>query len=167
MLLSRVSVAVVLALFPFSVVFGQRIRSRLEGQTVSTTSECNNLRQQSFYAQLDLFYFYLIEYETDMTLDLSNIERAVAMALLDTVKFRQCDESDQPQFGILLVQSAHQFATSSKYWPGDYWKLVQRNTTDAHLADRLKKTGFAMQSFHKGRNAESFAGKRRFCSTRT
>lgn len=81
-------------------------RPRLLQETLSTT-KCDNVRRSAFPARLDLYYFYLIEFEQDDVIDLKKIDRAIASSLVQV--FKDCDEEDQPKYAIFLNPKGHEF----------------------------------------------------------
>ena len=91
--------------------------SRLLDTTLTTTS-CSRIRTGRYKARLELFYFYLVEYESDegnstAKPDLSGIELAIATAL--AAELGSCDQLGRPLFAIPLSDGDdHKFTTGGE-----------------------------------------------------
>lgn len=79
-----------------------------------TSTACPSLRWAIFPARLDLFYFYLIEFDNITAPDLLGIERAIASGLMDT--FQGCNAYGEPVHGVQLNERGHRYSSGSEFY---------------------------------------------------
>ncbi len=72
------------------------------GPTISS-SACNNLRTDPFPAELELFYFYRIDFIAGTAVDLAIVENVINQAVV--LKLNQCDSQDRPLYALDLNPS--------------------------------------------------------------
>lgn len=90
----------------------QPLRALAATETIST-AECNQVRASNYRARLDLYFFYLIEYEDDGTdIDLQSIGMAIATELIKDLK--DCDDLERPKFAVTTIPSAHVLSNGRK-----------------------------------------------------
>ena len=98
-----------LALLFACPVGGGAAALRRRAQTVVTTS-CSNFRSEPYPARLDIFYFYLIEYQEGTRIQLSKLNAAIAHSIATAL--HDCDEQGRPLFAVKLDQDEHVFASA-------------------------------------------------------
>ena len=78
-----------------------------------TSTACPSLRWAVYPARLDLFYFYLIEFDNTTTPDLAGIQRAIASGLIDN--FRGCNAYGEPVHGVQLNNEGHRYSSGGEF----------------------------------------------------
>jgi len=94
----------------------QQLRSLQEiTAEIISTADCNNVRVATYNARLDLYFFYLLEYEERMEadLDLLSINRAIATEI--TKILNECDDWGRPKYALSLNPSAHMPSKGGKF----------------------------------------------------
>lgn len=88
---------------------GRRLFVGAQDGDILTTTACN-VRQDAYHARLDMYYFYLIEYNTDDAdlVNLDGIESAIAHALASALS--SCDDQHQPLFAVQFSAAGHAFS---------------------------------------------------------
>ena len=82
---------------------------RRRAQTVVTTL-CSNFRPEPYPARLDIFYFYLIEYQEGTSIQLSKLSAAIAQSIATAL--HDCDEQGRPQFAVELDHEEHVYSSA-------------------------------------------------------
>jgi len=88
------------------------LRRFLAATETISTADCNNVRVNSYHARLDLYYFYLLEFEDGAELNLRSVGKAIATELVKVLN--ECDQTDRPKFAVALHPSAHVFSEGGK-----------------------------------------------------
>lgn len=81
-----------------------------------TSTACPSLRWGVYPARLDLFYFYLIEFDknTTTTPDLQGIEQAIAVRLVDTLAYKGCNAYGEPVLAVELNENGHRYSSGGE-----------------------------------------------------
>ena len=94
--------------FLWTVAVGIVVRA----ETLTSTA-CPSLRWATFPARLDLFYFYLVEFDNTTTPDLAGVERAIASGLMD--HFQGCNAYGEPVHGVQLNEHGHRYSSGGEF----------------------------------------------------
>lgn len=79
-----------------------------------TSTGCPSLRWGVYPARLDLFYFYLVEFDNTTTPDLQGIERAIAVGLVDTLSYKGCNVYGEPVMAVELTEDGHRYSSGGE-----------------------------------------------------
>jgi len=87
------------------------VRRRSLQETIST-ADCNAIRVEPFPVRLDMYYFYLLEYNDTSALNLYGVDQTIGAAIIDVLN--GCDGQGMPMYAVQLSPSDHQLAGGGK-----------------------------------------------------
>lgn len=97
-------------------MMGVVVRGSAEAERLTSTV-CPSLRWGTYPAQLDLYYFYLIEFNNATTPDLQGIERAIAVRLVDMLEYKGCNVYGEPVIAMELNEKGHRYSSGGESSP--------------------------------------------------
>lgn len=87
------------------------LRRRFLQETIST-ADCNTIRVEPFPVRLDMYYFYLLEYNDTSVLNLYGVDQTIGAAIIEVLN--ECDGQGMPMYAVQLSPNDHQLAGGGK-----------------------------------------------------